>query len=296
MVSAEEISTEENSTNETVEVQNTDAFDTSNLEPHPVNDLLVPQKLDSVAVYRLYNEQNGEHLFTTHLEEVATLAFGSHGPVEDWKLEGIAWSAPKEGTPVYRLYNPNLTNHLYTSDLNEIRVLTTEQGWQMDFDGVPVFYSGGGIAIYRLYNEGLSGMHHFTTDANEYNVLPQYEWKQEQVTCYCESIGVVSDAAEEAIRRTWNDCYECSFYYTDVCPSFHRLVKSLSDSSKEAEYMDVINRMNIDWDSNALWKARREYSFGELSHKWRDYAELVYYLELDGFTEEQALKADRLGK
>ncbi len=128
-------------------------------------------------IYRLYLPDNGEHLFTPDANEARVLN-GQHG----WVFEGIAWYAPgNDATPVYRLYNPGLANHLYTTDLHEIEVLTTEAGWVMDNNGAALFYSGGDVGIYRLYNFGLAGMHLLTTDGNEYNVLPAYGWEQEGI-------------------------------------------------------------------------------------------------------------------
>lgn len=127
-------------------------------------------------VYRLYNKHNGEHLYTTDRNERDALYF-HHG----WGYEGQGWIAPDSGTPVYRLYNAGLQNHLYTSDLNEIKELTTRHGWIRDNGGKPVFYSGGNTAIYRVYNPALRGLHHWTTDQNEYNVLPRHGWKQEGI-------------------------------------------------------------------------------------------------------------------
>ena len=132
-----------------------------------------------LTVYRLYCPSNGEHLYTTDLNERNVLMSSS-----GWTYEGVGWTSPTEGTPVYRLYNPVLKNHLYTTDTNEINVLTTQNGWVLDNNGNPLLYSGGDKPIYRLYNEGLSGMHHLTTDTNEYNVLPGYGWQQEGVALY----------------------------------------------------------------------------------------------------------------
>lgn len=129
---------------------------------------------DSVKVYRLYN-QNGEHLYTTSETEVASL---SSTPA--WFNEGVAWLAPTEGTPVYRLYQPGIGKHLYTTDQNEINVLTANHGWIQDFNGAPLFYSGGSVPIYRIYN-GKSNSHLLTTDANEYNTLGGNGWNQEGV-------------------------------------------------------------------------------------------------------------------
>ncbi len=132
-------------------------------------------------IYRLYCPVNGEHLYTTDANErdVLSTAYG-------WTYEGVGWNAPTSGEAVYRLYNSGLQNHLYTTDLNEVRTLTSinPENWHLDNNGQPLFYSGGTRPIYRLYNEGLQGMHHLTTDANEYAVLPAYEWQQEGVKLY----------------------------------------------------------------------------------------------------------------
>lgn len=130
------------------------------------------------TVYRLYNRQNGEHLYTTDANEKNVL-YTHHG----WGYEGEAWYAPDagKGTPVYRLYNAGLQNHLYTVDTNEVRVLTSRHGWTVDNNGKPVFYSGGNANIYRVYNRALRGLHHWTTDTNEYNILPRHGWQQEGI-------------------------------------------------------------------------------------------------------------------
>ncbi|WP_049618577.1 hypothetical protein [Streptococcus sp. X13SY08] len=65
--------------------------------------------------------------------------------------------------------------------MNEINVLTSRHGWTKDNGGRPVFYSGGNVNIYRVYNQKLRGLHHWTTDSNEYNVLPGHGWSQEGV-------------------------------------------------------------------------------------------------------------------
>lgn len=130
--------------------------------------------LNYKRIYRLYNPSTSEHLYTTDKNEYETL-YKKHG----WGQEGIAWKAPRSGTPVYRLYQPGLDNHLYTTDQNEIKVLTSKYGWKKDNGGQPVFYSGGSTPIYRVYNKGLRGLHHLTTDLNEYNTLPKYGWAKE---------------------------------------------------------------------------------------------------------------------
>lgn len=127
-------------------------------------------------IYRLYHPITGEHLYTTDRYEKDVL-YQQRG----WGYEGIAWYAPSTGKPVYRLYNAGLMNHLYTSDTNEVKVLTSRHGWKSDNNGQPVFYSGGAVKIYRVYNYRLRGLHHWTTDLNEYNILPRHGWTQEGV-------------------------------------------------------------------------------------------------------------------
>lgn len=136
---------------------------------------------DSQPMYRLYLPTNGEHLYTSDRNEVIVLATNN-----GWTYEGVGWYAPLSGTPVYRLYNSGLKNHLYTSDLNEGNTLTAldPDNWHWDNNAQPLFYSGGSVPIYRVYNEGLSGMHHLTTDYNEYITLPSYGWMQEGISIY----------------------------------------------------------------------------------------------------------------
>lgn len=127
-----------------------------------------------IPIYRLYLPSTGEHLYTSSKNEYDTLY-----KKYNWGQEGIAWYAPETGTAVYRLYHPGLKNHLYTTDTNEVNTLTREYGWKIDNDGDPLYYSGGDVPIYRVYNKGLNGMHHLTTDLNEYKTLTKYGWAQE---------------------------------------------------------------------------------------------------------------------
>ncbi len=152
----------------------------------------------TVPIYRLYNPDNGEHLYTTDANETRVLYYE-----HNWGYEGIAWYAPNgTGTPVYRLYNPVLCNHLYTTDTNEVAVLTTTTEWVSDNNGQPVFYSDGAIPVYRVYNRELQGMHHLTTDKNEYDTLPIHGWTQEGVSLYARTIG------SPIITRYWNESGE----------------------------------------------------------------------------------------
>lgn len=139
-----------------------------------------PPETEEVTIYRLYNMVSGEYLYTPFQAEVSYLT-----ALGDWRSEGVAWEAPVTGVPVYRLYNPNLGTHLYTTDTNEVSVLQT-QGWVLDNDGMPVFYSGGDVPVYRLYNPN-SFRHLLTIDLNEYNILSENGWNPEGIAFYAES-------------------------------------------------------------------------------------------------------------
>ena len=139
------------------------------------------------VIYRLYNPKTREHLWTANSNEYKTL------PKYGWKQEGSAWQAPKGSTyagkacqAVYRLYNPKTKDHHYTANANEAKVLTSQYGWTYDNNKKPVFYSGGNVPIYRLYNKSFKvGSHHLTKSKKEYDTLPQYGWKQEGVALKC---------------------------------------------------------------------------------------------------------------
>ena len=132
-----------------------------------------------IPIYRLYNPKTKEHLFTASKNEYTVL------PGYGWKQEGTAWYAPKAGAGIYRLYNPKTKDHHYTASANEAKVLTTQYGWVYDNNKKPLFYSGGNVPIYRLYNKKFTiGSHHLTKSLKEYNVLPGYGWKQEGIAMY----------------------------------------------------------------------------------------------------------------
>lgn len=69
-----------------------------------------------VAMYRMYNQNTGEHFYTKNPYERAQLA------EIGWKYEGIGWySATAKQVPMYRSYNPNAQarSHHYTANQNE---------------------------------------------------------------------------------------------------------------------------------------------------------------------------------
>ena len=137
---------------------------------------LAPAK--AVQLYRAYNPNSGEHLYTADKAEYDHLV--SLG----WKAEGNAWKAADKGAPVYRLYNPNSGEHFYTiseSEYNDV----AKAGWKKE--GV-AFYSDAnkGVEVYRLFNPNAkgAGSHHYTTLASERDDLIKAGWKYENVAFF----------------------------------------------------------------------------------------------------------------
>lgn len=133
---------------------------------------------------RCYNPQTGEHLYTTHPEEV------SHLVDVGWNWEATqTMNLPRKSSkPVWRVYNPATGDHHYTADAHEAQVLTSERGWVYDFSGDPAFYSADKDAtpVYRIYDRDAPRFGHlFTSDANEKRVhLGEGHWNDENVGWY----------------------------------------------------------------------------------------------------------------
>ncbi len=120
------------------------------------------------AVYRFYNRFNGDHLYTTDVQEALKLFNGA------WDYEGIAWTSPTKGDVVYRLVNPQSGIHHFTLNPDEIEGLT-EMGWTKEG---AAFMSGGSHPVYRLYNPN-GGEHVLTASRGEHDGLVCAGW-------YCE--------------------------------------------------------------------------------------------------------------
>ncbi|MHC9001408.1 hypothetical protein [Enterococcus bulliens] len=80
---------------------------------------------DSMPIYRVYNPNNGGHLYTANQAEAM------HVVSLGWNDENIAWDAPMEGQPIYRLYNPNSGEHFYTVDVAEYDAVG-KAGWNQE--------------------------------------------------------------------------------------------------------------------------------------------------------------------
>ena len=134
------------------------------------------------TMYRLYNENSGEHFYTANSDEAQGLADIG------WHYEGHAWQSPTtSSTPVYRVYNPNSGEHHYTSNVGEKNNLVS-LGWKDEGIG---FYSDDsqGVPMYRLYNPNATGSqeagaHHYTSNTGERDGLIAIGWRDEGVSWY----------------------------------------------------------------------------------------------------------------
>ncbi len=158
-------------------------------------------------IYRLYNQNSGEHFYTSSTDEKSALVTAG------WVFEGVGWVAPEEGEAVYRLYNPNADggDHYYTTNLDEANSLVSS-GWLMDNAANPVFYSGGEIDLYSAYNPNAkSGCHNYTTSRAEQEALIGSGWLYDQVAWkvlgegYVEADPTVYErfAGQEFVKNIW---------------------------------------------------------------------------------------------
>lgn len=129
----------------------------------------------TIAMYRMYNPNSGEHFYTAVYAEACNLFKAG------WDYEGIAWCAPSSGNPVYRLYNANAGDHHYTTSLSEKDHLVSV-GWS--YEGI-AWRSGGSVPLYRAYNPNAkAGAHHYTTNKGEINSIVAAGWKDEGIGWY----------------------------------------------------------------------------------------------------------------
>lgn len=67
----------------------------------------------TIAIYRVYNPNSGEHLHTMNSYEK------DHLVKVGWRYEGISMRVPLTGRQLFRVYNPNSGEHFYTLDGKE---------------------------------------------------------------------------------------------------------------------------------------------------------------------------------
>ncbi|MGM0240985.1 MBG domain-containing protein [Enterococcus sp. AZ103] len=138
-----------------------------------------PSDPDRLPLYRVYNKNNGEHLYTLSQSEAQGLIN------KGWQDEGIGWyGGEKTGKVAYRLYNPNSGEHFYTLDQGEYDSVG-EAGWNKE--GIAFYASEDTeIPIYRVFNPNAqdAGSHHYTLSTTENTGLVREGWRSEGVGFY----------------------------------------------------------------------------------------------------------------
>ena len=124
-------------------------------------------------VYRAYNPNNGEHLYTVDEKEY------KHVASVGWDAEGVAFMAEEEknGQALYRVYNPNSGLHHYTLDEKEKNTLVA-LGWR---DEKVAWYTSKkpqSAPVFRVYNPN-DGNHHYTMNKQEKDFLVSFGWQDE---------------------------------------------------------------------------------------------------------------------
>lgn len=132
----------------------------------------------TIAVYRIYNPNSGEHLYTSSAYEYDELS------KVGWRKEGVEWKSPEKGAPIYRLYNKNSGEHFYTTSKYEADQVV-KSGWRPE--GI-AYYSDPKerVKVYRAFNPNATGpgSHFYTTSTYEYNRTIKAGWRGEGVRFY----------------------------------------------------------------------------------------------------------------
>lgn len=132
-------------------------------------------------VYRLYNPNTGEHVYTMGQAEKNNLVRLG------WRYEGSLgtsyYTIPGQTygkAPVYRLYSKNSGQHLYTTSNYEVSQLKN-YGWVNEgvvFYDATILPSNQKTGVERLYNPN-SGQHLYTANWEERDFLIKIGWKDE---------------------------------------------------------------------------------------------------------------------
>lgn len=128
-------------------------------------------------VYRLYDPNDGNHMFTANKAEHDIL------DAAGWNSEGIVWNAPKGGVlPVYRMYAPHNGDHMLTTSFAEADEAQELHGYK--YEGVPFFADDKtGKPVYRLLRKD-KALHHYTASKEELERLKKNGWNDEGVAFY----------------------------------------------------------------------------------------------------------------
>lgn len=150
----------------------------------------------TIAIYRVYNPNSGEHLHTMNLNEKNYLV------KLGWRYEGISMRVPLSGRQLFRIYNPNSGEHFFTLDGKE-RDNLKRSGWR--YEGIAWHTPWAGMPMYRVFNPNSrgAGSHHYTMLLSERNALIKVGWRNEGISWY--TLGGAQPIAP--VQRTLNVPY-----------------------------------------------------------------------------------------
>lgn len=204
----------------------------------------------SVALYRLYNPNSGEHFYTENSGEKDSLVKAG------WNDEGIGWQAPTTGDAVYRLYNANAGDHHYTLNKGEYDHLVS-LGWKGEGES---FYSADQSVerrepVFRAYNPNAkTGTHNFTINEGEQRDIVRLGWKDEGTAFYAvsETAGVNKADLQERVEA--GQKLETANYSADSVKAFQAELKKaeavLADGNATQEQVDAAKKaLNQSFDN-----------------------------------------------
>lgn len=182
------------------------------------------ERYEMVPMYRLYNPNSGEHLYTKDGNERKTLiGIG-------WKDEAVGWYAPVNiGDPVYRLYNGKGREgeHHYTRSKEERDDLIAA-GWSDEGVGWNSMYNTeedvNAQPVYREYNPNeYANNHNYTVSKNENDTLVKLGWNAEGIAWYglirylkepaADGGFTYFDQEEDKYLSGWNTFDAATFYF-----------------------------------------------------------------------------------
>ncbi|HEY8565845.1 MAG TPA: hypothetical protein VIL65_10120 [Beijerinckiaceae bacterium] len=165
----------------TVAHTGSDGTDTiTNIERVQFADRTIDTSLGLTPVYRFWNTQNGDHLYTTDVNEKNYI----EANLKHINFEGAQWSTPDKGAntiDVYRFYKNDGT-HFYTTDVTErdsiianLKNFTYEGVAFQAYGQAGDVLDGGGLTLTRFYRPQ-TGEHHLAASAAEVAGLTAQGW------------------------------------------------------------------------------------------------------------------------
>ena len=141
---------------------------------------------DAEPLYRLWLGRDGDHFYTTNLNEAfnaTRLGYVFEGDAGECDLGASATT-----TPLYRLYSPSGADHFYTADWRERDLAISAHGYELE--GVACWVRSsqepGTCPLYRMYS-GQQQDHFYTLSWNEVLYAASVGYAYEGIAAYMSS-------------------------------------------------------------------------------------------------------------